>query len=191
MSTDHAVYSHGDLYSNFGNLFRDKLNLQQLDGHKVLILGLGLGSIPELLEQHPPYIWEITAVELDEEVIDLASSYCLPKLKSSIHIVTADAEVYAAICLEKFNLICVDIFLDDQIPQVFLDIGFLQNCNRLLHKTGILIFNTPAYSTAEKEKSEKFFRDHFSKVFTETQLIFSHKNNMLIGRKSSRQLSKS
>ncbi|MEM7104188.1 MAG: hypothetical protein AAF502_13705 [Bacteroidota bacterium] len=51
LATENAIYSHEDLYTNYFEAFvKIQLNQQSIDN--VLILGLGLGSIPVMLENN-------------------------------------------------------------------------------------------------------------------------------------------
>ena len=51
LSTANAIYSFEDLYDNFFDAFK-KVNLDQYPIKNVLVLGLGLGSIPLMLEKN-------------------------------------------------------------------------------------------------------------------------------------------
>ena len=68
LSTDNAIYSFGDLYTNFSNTF-DLYNWSDYASKEVLLLGLGLGSIPLMLEQKYQKKCHYTAVDIDEEVV--------------------------------------------------------------------------------------------------------------------------
>ena len=82
LCTEKAIYSYGDLYSNFNQAF-SKLNFHDWHGKKVLVLGLGLGSIPTLLEKIYHLNCEYTIIEIDDTVIYLANKYTLPSIHSS------------------------------------------------------------------------------------------------------------
>ncbi|MGB1120856.1 MAG: hypothetical protein ACPG3Z_02595, partial [Saprospiraceae bacterium] len=51
LSTQNAIYSFGDLYTNYYQAF-EQINLDKYDIQNVLILGFGLGSIPLMLENN-------------------------------------------------------------------------------------------------------------------------------------------
>ena len=50
LCTANAVYSYEDLYTNFLRAF-EQIDFDKVPGKDVLILGLGLGSIPIILEK--------------------------------------------------------------------------------------------------------------------------------------------
>ena len=84
LSTKNAIYSFDEAYDNFRQSFT-VINWENFTCDKVLVLGFGLGSIPLILqnvfEQNP----EITAVELDETIVDLAVRYTIPRLRLPVN----------------------------------------------------------------------------------------------------------
>jgi len=123
LATANAIYSYGDLYDNFSDAFQT-INLEGIEN--ALLLGFGLGSIPYMLEKkfHKEYYY--TGVEIDENVLYLANKYVLPELHSPISLLPTDAATYVSYCQEQFDLICMDVFLDDTIPAIFETKTFLQ-----------------------------------------------------------------
>lgn len=178
--TDNAIYSHEDLYDNFAKILQKDLDLTSKDINKVLVLGLGLGSIPIILDNIRPGQWQITAVEIDEEICDLANIYGYPKIQSDIQTVTTDAAVFMDITSDSYDIICVDLFVGDQTPQKFKSKIFLQNLKEHLEPNGLIIYNTLAYTRNDKKQSKEFFDTIFSKVFSKARSIYAHRNNMLI-----------
>lgn len=178
--TPDAIYSHEDLYDNFGQLFKKDLLLKEMDISKVLVLGLGLGSIPIILDQVMPGQWDITAVEIDEEITDLAYTYGMNRISSPIQVITADAEMFVNITSEKYALICVDLFIGDKTPDQFKRKPFLKKLKSLLEENGLIIYNTLAYNKTDKKISSDFFKSVYKEVFPEALSIYSHRNNMLI-----------
>lgn len=118
-----AIYSWDDLYKNFLLAF-DQLKIDERNVHNVLLLGLGLGSVPYMLEKVFHRSYHYTAVEWDETVASLAVSYTLPRLDSPIQIVTADARRFVEVCAEQFDLLVIDIFEDDITPPPFAPLNF-------------------------------------------------------------------
>ena len=178
LNTENAIYSFGDLYLNFFKTFQ-QLPLDKMNVQDVLILGFGLGSIPEMLEKNFKKNYRYTGVEIDEEVIDLAHHYVVQHLKSPIQLVCADAEIFAATCSQTFDLLCIDIFLDDVIPSSFEQVDFLVNVNRLLSSNGYLIINRLAF-TKENREANKIFLKTFLQVFPNGRYLDLKDNWMFI-----------
>ncbi len=184
LSTQNAVYSHEDKYENFGLIFNQTLDINPLALNKVLVLGLGLGSIPILLDLMAPGAWDITAVEIDEEVVALAHDYAYQKIQSNINTIIADASIYIQTTRsESFDMICVDLFVGDQTPNEFQEIYFLEKLKNLLSPAGILIYNTLAYTAKHQQESTDFFNNAFKKVFPQAEKVYAHRNYMLINNK--------
>ena len=68
LCTENAVYSYDDLYYNFRGVF-NKIDLNSLKVKDVLVLGLGLGSVPLLLEKIFKKNYTYTLVEIDPVVV--------------------------------------------------------------------------------------------------------------------------
>lgn len=181
LNTANAVYSFADLYTNFRMAFQ-QLEIKSQPVNDVLILGFGLGSIPYMLERVFDCHFNYTAVEIDEEVLYLAHQYALPEIASPIEMITANAFDYAAQCETKYDLICMDVFLDDVIPDDFETTEFLGNLKRLLRPQGILLYNRLSYSEGDKEKSRSFLEEGFRKIFPEAFYIDTESNWILVNR---------
>ncbi len=182
LSTANAVYSFADLYSNFARAF-ELVDLDRLPGREVLVLGLGLGSIPYMLEKTFRRDYHYTAVELDEAVLYLASRYSLPQLRSGIELRQADALAFVEQGSACYDLICMDVFLDDYIPEPFEGQPFLQGLHDLLAPGGLLLYNRLAATTRDKRRSRRFYEQHFRVVFPEGALVDVGGNYMLVNRR--------
>lgn len=181
LCTPNAIYSYADKYDNFRDSFK-RLNLTHVDN--VLILGFGMGSIPYMLEKKFLKNYTYTGVEIDESVIYLASKYVLDELKSEIEIVEADAWSYICQSSTKFDLICVDIFVDDKIPEVFLTQEFLLNVKDNLSHQGILMFNHLGLHERDIKAADKYNHDVFLNIFPNGIALKVKTNIMLINDQS-------
>jgi spermidine synthase len=179
LCTAHAIYSFEDRYDNYRKAFT-RIDLEQLPGKEVLLLGLGLGSIPIMLEKIFDQELYYTAVEIDEAVIELASKYALPDIMSPVELICTDALVYAAQQPANFDLICMDVFLDDVVPESFEKSLFLENLKAMLNPKGLLLFNRLAATAKDKKDSEQFFEESFLPVFPEGAYLDVGGNYMLL-----------
>ncbi|MDZ4681535.1 MAG: methyltransferase domain-containing protein [Saprospiraceae bacterium] len=181
LNTANAVYSFADLYTNFRRAFQ-QLEVKSQPIQEVLILGFGLGSIPYMLERVFDCRFNYTAVEIDEEVLYLAHKYTLSDISSPIELITADAFDFAAQCETQYDLICMDVFLDDIIPEDFETLDFLADLKRMLSPQGILLYNRLTYSAGDKQKSQTFFDEAFRKIFPDAVIIDAGSNWILVNR---------
>lgn len=175
-----AIYSWDDLYHNFTIAF-GQLDLESRAFADVLVLGLGLGSVPFILEKVYSRQYRYTAVEWDEAVVYLASKYTLPRLKSHVDIVVADAEHFIRATEASFDLIAVDIFEDDHTPAPFETADFLQACRQHMRPGGLLLYNLLYNSDANCQASQAFYQDTFRKVFEQARTIETNGNLILVG----------
>jgi SAM-dependent methyltransferase len=184
LSTANAVYSYGDLYTNFARTFA-RWNWEQYPVDEVLILGLGLGSIPVILEQTHGQSCHITAVEIDEVVLELAQHYVLDGLNNPQQMIVADAAIAVQqLPDESYDLLCVDIFDDDVVPETFETTTFLEDAKALLRPGGVLLFNRLAASPKDEQLSKEFFETTFLKVFPEGYCLDVGGNYMLVSNKA-------
>lgn len=181
LCTANAIYSYGDKYDNFSKAFR-RIDLDGLNIKNVLILGFGLGSIPLMLEKMFKKDYHYTAIEIDAEVLRLANKYVLPDLKSAIEFQVLDALTYTLFTDKQFDMICMDVFLDDTIPTELEQDDFLNSLKRMLTPNGVLLFNKLAYHKKDKKQAEAFFQNHFKRVFTEGVYLDVQGNYILINR---------
>jgi len=182
LDTANAIYSYENLYTNFYYSFR-QIKLDKQDIKNVLILGLGLGSIPMMLERDYKRKYHYTAIEIDEEVLYLANKYTLHKLESSIEIVCADARIFVQNCTEQYDLVCMDIFLDDVIPNQFEQIDFLENLKTLIAPKGLLMYNRLFNTKEDKAITQHFYETVFCKTFPDATCLNVDGNWMLLNRK--------
>lgn len=181
LSTENAIYSFDDLYLNFRRAF-EKIELPP-HGSNHLLLGLGLGSVPYILEKHFGKEYHTTAVELDEAVIGLASGFTFPRLKSKIEVVHADAEIFVQCTESTYDLITVDLFLDDVIPPYFENLEGLKRLRKLLNPGGQVLINRLYRNGSDRLKTNNFYRNIFQKVFKNETYLDVQGNWILVGHK--------
>lgn len=181
LSTANAVYSFGDLYTNFSRSFH-QIDLDQLQVKKVLILGMGLGSIPYMLEKVFKKNYQYTSVEIDEAVVYLANKYVLKSLTSTQETISTDAYFFVLQSKEKYDLICMDIFLDETVPSQFEQEEFLNQLKSLLTPNGLLLYNRLTSTIKNEDKTKLFFNKKFKATFPRASYLDVGGNWMLLNR---------
>ena len=175
-----AIYSFGDYYLNFRKVF-EQFNFGELpERASVLVLGLGLGSIPELLEGYLKLDYEYVAVEIDPVIIELASAYSLPALASPVEVVQADALAFLQFDTRTFDLVCVDVFQDADIPAHILSEDFLLLLRETLNPGGALIYNRLADTPAHRREAEVYYERLFQPAFPGAAAVDTGGNYMLV-----------
>ncbi len=179
LSTANAVYSYEDLYDNFTKTFA-KFRKDFEIGNQVLVLGFGLGSVPLIMERMFEKTFQFTGIELDESVIYLANKYALENIESSIQLVTANAFAYVFQPAQKYDVVVMDVFLDDVIPDDFETTDYLEALKSLLKPEGILLYNRLALSEEDVTKTTTFFENEFKAVFENGHYLDVEGNWMLM-----------
>jgi len=167
---NNAIYSYDDLYVNYTKAL---LNLRKdLDNNShILVLGLGMGSIPFIIEKLLKKNCHYTLVEYDEEVIYLASKYGLSRLESSHEIVCADAFAFVMQNDNTYDLICMDVFNDDVVPEAMTTIAYATQLKELLAPDGVLLYNRLYQFERDQEDTDEFEQNVFSKVFPDYSFL--------------------
>ncbi|MBK8518553.1 MAG: fused MFS/spermidine synthase [Saprospiraceae bacterium] len=179
LCTPNAVYSYGDKYNNYRDCFK-QLVLDKHDLKNVLILGFGLGSIPVLLEKTFKKSLMYTGVEIDEAIIYLVSKYVLDEVKSEISLIHADAANFVMQNHFIYDMICIDIFIDDKIPEHFISKQFLENVITNVAINGIILFNHLGHSEADITAAQRYYKDVFSQVIPNAKMIKVNHNFMMV-----------
>jgi len=183
LCTTNAVYSFEDKYINFKRSF-EWIDWKGEDISKVLILGLGLGSVPQMLEQNFKQHFEYHAVEIDHKIIRLANKFVLVELRSPIQVFETDALHYVKLCQEKYDMIIMDVFDNDKVPVQFETKEFLDDLKDLLSSDGFILYNRLNLSEDDHDKTTNFFNDVFRKNFPEASCSAIEGNYMLNSRKA-------
>lgn len=109
---------------------------------KVLMVGLGGGSLPKYVHAHLPGA-DITVVEINPEVIALRDTFKVPPDGDRFRVVAGDGAVFVAKALPgSYDLILVDAFNYDGQPDPLSSLDFYKACRKALVKgTGVLVVN--------------------------------------------------
>ena len=177
-----AVYSYEDKYINFRKSF-GWIDWDREGVQKVLLLGLGLGSVPQMLEEVFGQHFEYHAVEIDEEVIYLANKYILHKLQSPIQIFQTDGRHFVRITEEKYDMVIMDIFEREKVPEIFEEEDFLEDLSQCLNEKGFILYNRLNITEQDMEDTMYYFEKVFRKKFPEAQCMEVESNFILSSRK--------
>jgi spermidine synthase len=176
LSTQNAIYSFGKNYTSFKKAF-DAIDVLNQKIETVLVLGFGLGSVVDLLENHPT-IRKIIAVDADQIIIDLAKKYVQSTFKNNVSYICDDAENFIQNHLnQKYDLILFDVFIEDETPIQFMRSEFLFTLKNFVNKNGILLFSKIDDSHKSKIENAQF-NTTFSAVFKDCFTIDTNGNKV-------------
>ncbi|MDR2200393.1 MAG: fused MFS/spermidine synthase [Deltaproteobacteria bacterium] len=108
---------------------------------EILMLGLGGGFIPRLFQEFLPE-HNLTVVEIDPLVGEIASTYFYFQPGKNVELIYADGEEYlASLTPGRFDQIWLDAFNGNYIPPNLATDDFLQLCRNALPANGVLAQN--------------------------------------------------
>jgi spermidine synthase len=126
---------------------------------RVLVIGLGGGSIPVALAELYPDA-HIDVVEIDEAVVRVAKQFFNFSETERLQVAVADARVFikrAVLRKNHYDLIILDAFTGDYIPEHLMTREFLQETRDLLTDDGVLVANTFSTSVLYDHESVTYF----------------------------------
>lgn len=118
------------------------------DPERILIIGLGGGTLPMALRDILPSA-VIDTVEIDEAVVRVAKRFFDFAEDDQNRVYVQDARVFgkrAALRGEQYDLIILDAFDGEYIPEHLMTVEFLSETRGLLSDDGVLVANTFASS---------------------------------------------
>jgi len=111
---------------------------------RILVLGLGGGSLPRVYRALLPAV-PVDVVEIDEAVVQVARDWFDFKAGGSVKVHLKDGRQFvkqAGVFGQSYDLIVLDAFNGDYIPEHLMTREFLEECKRILAPGGVLVANT-------------------------------------------------
>lgn len=175
-----ANYSYGMLQKVFDSVFK-KIKIQKYPVKDVLILGFGVGSVASLLQEKYKINCNITGVEKDDQVISLGHKYFNLQRFINTEIICADAYDFVMGNKKNFDLIIVDVYIDNLVPENIENEKFLTQLKSSLNDKGMIIFNKMIFDK-ETERSSKKLYETFGKVMCKFKYhkIHKHHTNLML-----------
>lgn len=119
----------------------------------ILVLGVAGGSVIETLKKEIKFEGQITGVEIDPVVVELATKYFGLGKYNNVAIVIDDAFEFVLKSNEKHDLIIIDIFQDTTMPNFLFEDFFINRINFLLKVNGFILFNTMILNNNDSERN--------------------------------------
>lgn len=123
-----------------------------------MMVGLGGGTISNVLTELYPKL-TIDLVEIDEAVVRVARDYFDFRESANTNVFIQDGRVFtrrAKIQGKKYDLIILDAYTGDYIPEHLMTQEFLQDVHDLLTPDGIVVANTFAISKLYDHESKTY-----------------------------------
>jgi spermidine synthase len=110
------------------------------DCRKLLHIGLGGGVVPRLIKEHLPEI-QITAVEIDPDVVIVAKRHFFIGNRPLFDIAVMDGRVFLKRAKQKYDVVMLDAYNSDAIPFHLTTVEFLKEVKAKLNEGGAVVAN--------------------------------------------------
>lgn len=163
LDTPNTNYSYGSLQRilRFGLQKIGFANVQQM--RHILVLGLAGGSVVKTLINEIGYNGKITAVDIDSEIVEIAKKYFNLDEINNLKIVVDDAQNFVQKTKSVYDLIIIDVFQDDVMPEFLFLPEFIEKALSLLTSNGKILFNTMKINKLQEQRNA-FFVKHCQKT---------------------------
>lgn len=175
LNSPDATYSFEDKYTSFRAAIH-AVRKRLPEYSEILVLGLGLGSVPYMLQTTFKYKGRITCVEIDPVVVKLAERYYPDKrLYGELKVHTTDAVSFIKENTDRYGAIFCDIFIDKRVPEALHSAAFMRDLRRAIAPGGTLLFSR----LASERKAEVTLWENLKLVFPEAENIDTGGNHIL------------
>ncbi len=154
------IYSR---YTSLGFAFRP-------DAKKMLVIGLGGGSIPKKVQKAFPNI-EIDAVEIDPEVIKMAKDFFGVKESNNLHLHAQDGRLFLSRTTNQYDIILLDAYFTDAMPFHLTTKQFFELAQKKLTPNGIVVANLISGVTGPSGKIARAFVRTQRQIFPQTYVF--------------------
>ena len=167
LETNKVNYSFGSLHGIMEKVLTE-LKAKHASFDRVLMLGYGGGSAAEIIHQQYQRDAEIVGIEIDPAIVDLAKAYFYTK---GVRIMQENAVDYLRKASEnswEYDVILVDLFIDDMVPEFVFNEQFLKQLASVA-SGGQVAINTMKDKSGEftsANKLQPLLQSHFKEVST-------------------------
>ena len=172
---------------SYGNLQRILRKGLKIIGFKriqsmqnILVLGVAGGSVIRTLVDEINFEGQITGVEIDKSIIEIANTYFHLDQIPNLEIIFDDASEFVLKTNKKFDLIIIDIFQDTKMPDFLFEFFFINRICFLLNPKGHILFNTMLLNAKHKQLNLKYINNFDTKKYSVSTYNKMEETNELI-----------
>ena len=179
----HTNYSFGGLQK----VLKRALELLPFnpDTKKILILGLGAGSVVATIRKQHSKTAHVTGVEIDATILQIAREEFGIVENSLTKLVQEDAIVFMANNADRDDLIIIDLFIIDTIPEATQEASFLKQLVTAMEPGGYLVFNTIPETLSNETLDYMISYFESSELMVRVMKKWGYSNNILLVEKQS------
>lgn len=145
---------------------------------RVLLLGLGGGDLVRYLHHQFPRC-NITAVEIDKQMIAVSQRYFALPDSNKIQLFTEDAAHFIAANKRPVDTLLVDLYGQNGTPPLLQEDEFYDGCYRALSRDGIMVVNLLINHAQELHTILRKIRQQFQQL-TLCLTVAGYKNVIVI-----------
>jgi spermidine synthase len=180
LDSENTNYSYGNLQ----RILRKGLEIIGFERIKsmenILVLGVAGGSVIRTLVDEINFKGEITGVEIDKAIIEIANTYFHLDEIPNLEIIIDDASKFVLKTNQKYDLIIIDIFQDTIMPSFLFEFFFIARICYLLKPKGHILFNTMLLNYKQKKLNLNYVTHFDSKKYNVTTYNKMDQTNELI-----------
>ncbi|HWO43244.1 MAG TPA: fused MFS/spermidine synthase [Candidatus Eisenbacteria bacterium] len=150
-------------YTSLGFTFRP-------DAKKLLLIGLGGGSIPKKLQKEFPAL-EIDAVEIDPEVVQIAKQHFAVRESKTLRLHAQDGRLFLTRSPAQYDIILLDAYYTDAMPFHLTTKEFFELAQRKLTGNGLIVANLISAVTGQAGRIARAFVKTQRLVFPQTYVF--------------------
>jgi spermidine synthase len=152
----HTNFSYGSLQKVLRHGL-DSIGFDRIKSfNNVLVLGVAGGSVIKTLVYEIKFEGDIVGVEVDPETIQLANDYFALSAVPNLTVYIEDAKAFIAKKNKPFDLVIIDIFEDNLMPDFLFEPDFISDVFQSLSQRGVVLFNTIVVTTNHEIRNDKF-----------------------------------
>jgi len=156
--------SFGSLHRVWQRVFAH-LDLRADPPKQVLMLGLGAGSVVQILRAELGIPAPITAIEIDPVMVRLAQDHFDLARHTNIEVIQGDAIVQVQALKKGYDMLVVDLFDDLDLAQGVDTRGFSHGLRDRCAEGGVVCFNTVSYDAASELRCSRIL-DNLRRIFS-------------------------
>lgn len=134
-----GILQSGDYVTDLYNQVFSAFSISLKQNAKILVLGVGGGTVIHKCLSIQQNI-QITGVDIDSRIITIAKKY-FNLDKANIKFIHQDAKIYIRENSEVFDMVIVDLFIGNDIPEFVEQKEFIHQISLITKKRGKLLIN--------------------------------------------------
>ena len=132
---------------------------------RVLIVGLGGGTIPSFLHHHFPKM-TIDVVDIDPDIVDVAKKFFGFREDATMRAFVDDGRRFIEKSRGRYDIIFLDAFSSDDIPYHLSTREFLQSAREAITPSGLVVANIwSRYSNPLYDSMVRTYQDVFEELY--------------------------